>query len=85
MGVKASQMTKEGFWREDRFLGLVIALLLLITTNSTFIQSLERGALYSGVLASNRLPSSRIYVIRMDDQSIATIDCWPYVWTCARI
>lgn len=66
-------MTTEGFWRADRFLELVIALLLLTTIKSIFIQSLERGARYFGVLDSKRLPSSRIQVIRILEQGIATV------------
>ena len=71
-------MARSGFWRSDWFLGLVIALLLLMTISSTFVQSLERWAYDVGVRASDLEPSSRIAVIGIDDQSIANIGRWPW-------
>ena len=71
-------MAKSGFWRSDWFLGLVIALLLLMTISSTFVQSLERWAYDVGVRASDREPSRRVAVIGIDDQSIANIGRWPW-------
>ena len=71
-------MTKAAFWRADWFLGLVVAFLLLFASNSTFIQSLERGAYDVGVRASSRVPSERVAVIAIDDQSIANIGRWPW-------
>ena len=66
-------MTTEGFWRADRFLELVIALLLLTTIKSIFIQSLERGAHKFGVLACKRLSSIRVLLIRVHKPSVATV------------
>jgi hypothetical protein len=66
-------MTTEGFWRADRFLELVIALLLLTTIKSIFIQNLERGAHKFGVLPCKRLSSSRVLLIRVHKLSIATV------------
>ena len=77
MGVRASQMTTEGFWRAGRFLELVIALLLLTTIKSIFIQSLERGAHCFGVLACKRLSLSLVLLMRVHKQSIATVTFWP--------
>ncbi len=71
-------MAKLGFWRSDWFLGLAIALLLLMTISSTFVQSLERWAYDIGVRASDLEPSRRIAVIGIDDQSIANIGRWPW-------
>jgi len=71
-------MSGSGFWRSDWFLGLVIALLLLMTISSTFVQSLERWAYDVGVRAPDREPSRRIAVIGVDDQSIANIGRWPW-------
>ena len=61
-------MARSGFWRSDWFLGLGIALLLLMTISSTFVQSLERWAYDVGVRASDLEPSNSIAVIGIDDQ-----------------
>lgn len=71
-------MTKTGFWRADWFLGLVVALLLLMTISSAFVQGLERSAYDFGVRSADRAPSNRIAVIAIDDQSIANIGRWPW-------
>ena len=49
MGVRASQMTTEGFWKAGRFPGSVIVLPLLESSTSTVIQSLHRGAYEIGL------------------------------------
>jgi eukaryotic-like serine/threonine-protein kinase len=71
-------MTKTAFWKADWFLGLVVAVLLLFASNSTLIQGLERGAYDVGVRASDRVPSDRVAIIAIDDQSIANIGRWPW-------
>ncbi len=71
-------MSKTAFWRSDWFLGLCIALLLLMTIPSTVVQSLERWAYDVGVRASDLEPSRRVAVIGIDDQSIANIGRWPW-------
>ncbi|UCH48029.1 MAG: CHASE2 domain-containing protein [Betaproteobacteria bacterium] len=70
--------TRTAFWRSDWFLGLCIALLLLMTAPSTAVQSLERWAYDVGVRASDLEPSRRVAVIGIDDQSIANIGRWPW-------
>ena len=70
--------TNSAFWRSDWFLGLCIALLLLMTIPSTAVQSLERWAYDVGVRASDLEPSQRVAVIAIDDQSIANIGQWPW-------
>lgn len=70
-------MTMAAFWKADWFFGLVIAILLLFATNSTFVQSIERAAHDMGVGASVHPPSSQVAVIAIDDQSIANIGRWP--------
>ncbi|MCW5604991.1 MAG: CHASE2 domain-containing protein, partial [Burkholderiales bacterium] len=71
-------MKKLGFWKSDWFLGLVVALVLLVASNGDLIQSLERKAYDLGVKASSRAPSDQIAVIAIDDPSIANIGRWPW-------
>ena len=71
MDVRASQMTKYGFWRADRFPGSAIAVLLLKTSKSTVIQSLDRGAYEIGLRISKRFPSACIHAIQIAGQGIA--------------
>ena len=71
-------MKKTAFWEADWFLGLVVALALLIASGSDIIQSLERQAYDLGVRASNRAPSQRVAVIAIDKQSIENIGRWPW-------
>ena len=71
-------MAKSGFWRSDWFLGVIVALLMLVASTSSLVQSLERKAYDMGVQASSRIPSERIAVIAIDDQSIANLGRWPW-------
>ena len=66
------------FWKSDWFLGLAVALVLLVASNGDLIQSLERKAYDLGVRAASRTPSDRIAVIAIDDQSVANIGRWPW-------
>jgi eukaryotic-like serine/threonine-protein kinase len=71
-------MKKTAFWKADWFLGLIVALLVLVASGSDFVQSLERQAYDFGVRASNHPPSQRVAVIAIDDQSISNIGRWPW-------
>ena len=66
------------FWKQDWFVGLLVALAFLAGANSDLVQSLERKAYDLGVLASTRTPSDKIAVIAIDDQSIANLGRWPW-------
>ncbi len=69
---------KKAFWKADWFTALLVALLFLFGSNSDLIQSLERKAYDWGVLASSRVPSDKIAVIAIDDESIANLGRWPW-------
>jgi eukaryotic-like serine/threonine-protein kinase len=69
---------KKAFWKADWFTALLVALLFLFSANSDLIQSLERKAYDWGVKSSSRVPSDKIAVIAIDDQSIANIGRWPW-------
>lgn len=69
---------KSGFLKTDWFFGLLVALVLLLGSNSDLLQSLERKAYDMGVLATSRAPLDRIAVIAIDDASIANLGRWPW-------
>ena len=69
---------KSGFWKTDWFFGLVVALAVLLASNSDLLQSLERKAYDMGVMSSSRSPLDRIAVIAIDDTSIANLGRWPW-------
>jgi len=71
-------MKKLSFWKADWFLGLLVAIVMLIAARGDLIQSLERKAYDLGVKAASRTPSDRIAIIAIDDASIANIGRWPW-------
>jgi serine/threonine-protein kinase len=71
-------MGKTSFYKTDWFAGLMVVLLFLFSANTDLIQSLERKAYDWGVQASSRVPSDKIAVIAIDDQSIANLGRWPW-------
>jgi len=71
-------MKRPDFWKTDWFLGVAVALVLLVAANGDLIQSLERKAYDLGVQFSSRTPSERIAVIAIDESSIANIGRWPW-------
>jgi len=71
-------MKKLSFWKADWFLGLLVAIVMLVAARGDLIQSLERKAYDLGVKAASRTPSDRIAIIAIDDASIANIGRWPW-------
>lgn len=71
-------MVKKSFWQQDWFVGLLVVLLFVLGTGSDLIESLERKAYDIGVMASSRVPSDKIAVIAIDEQSIANLGRWPW-------
>ena len=69
---------KNGVFKSDWFTGLIITLIFLIFAGSDFIASVERSAYDFGVKSSNRIPSDKISIIAIDDQSIDNIGRWPW-------
>jgi len=69
---------KNGVFKSDWFTGLIIVIAFLIFTGSDFIASIERSAYDFGVRSSSRIPSDKIAIIAIDDQSIDNIGRWPW-------
>ena len=71
-------MRNKFFWKTDWFAGVLVAVFFLLIAGSDLMQSLERKAYDLGVRASSRIPSDKIAVIAIDDQSIANLGRWPW-------
>ncbi|MCP4877637.1 MAG: CHASE2 domain-containing protein [Gammaproteobacteria bacterium] len=69
---------KSRFWSSDWFAGLLITLVVVILSGSAPFQSLERSFYDWGVRSTDRLPSDKIVVIAIDDESINNIGRWPW-------
>lgn len=69
---------KTRFWNSNWFTGLVITLIFLLFSESTTLQGLERSAYDWGVRSTERLPSDKVAVIAIDDESIANLGRWPW-------
>ncbi|MCP4979018.1 MAG: CHASE2 domain-containing protein [Gammaproteobacteria bacterium] len=69
---------KSRFWSSDWFAGLLITLVVVILSGSAPFQSLERSFYDWGVGSTDRLPSDKIVVIAIDDESINNIGRWPW-------
>ncbi len=73
-----ANIKKVTFLKADWFVGLLVALVFLFSANTDLMQSLERKAYDMGVRASSRVPSEKIAVIAIDDESIANLGRWPW-------
>lgn len=71
-------MRKTAFWKADWFVGLLVALVFLLMGNTDLVQSLERKAYDIGVRSSSHVPSDKIAIIAIDDESIANLGRWPW-------
>ncbi len=70
---------KSQFWKADWFLGVLIAIAVLVfNAASNLIPGLERWAYDLGVRMTAKNPSERIAVIAIDETSIANIGRWPW-------
>jgi len=67
------------FWRTDWFAGIAIVLAAIVFNMATdLVGTLERRFYDFASTSSARVPSDRIAVIAIDDQSIANIGRWPW-------
>ena len=69
---------KTRFWSSDWFAGFIITILVVLFSGSPSFQSLERLAYDWGVRSTQKIPSDRIAIIAIDDESIANIGRWPW-------
>lgn len=68
----------KSFWKQDGLIGALVVLILLLSAQSDWMQSLERKFYDWGVLMSSRVPSDKIAVITIDEDSIANLGRWPW-------
>lgn len=66
------------FWKKDWFVGMAVVLLFLFGAQSDLIQSLERKAYDLGMQATSRVPSDKIAVIAIDEESLGNLGRWPW-------
>ncbi len=72
-------MSKFLFWKTDWFLGIAVAIAVILFNNfSDLVPSLERKAYDLGVIATSRTPSDKVAVIAIDEASIRSIGRWPW-------
>lgn len=69
---------KSRFWNNDWFVGLIITVIIIFSSGSSQLQSLERFAYDWGVRSTERFPSEKVAVVAIDDISIANIGRWPW-------
>ncbi|MEM7253795.1 MAG: serine/threonine-protein kinase [Pseudomonadota bacterium] len=69
---------KKRFWASDWWVGAAISVLLIVASQSQWLQGLERTAYDYGVRASTATPSDQVAVIAIDDESIANLGRWPW-------
>ncbi len=69
---------KTRFWSSDWFAGLLITIVVVMFSGTAPFQSLERSFYDWGVRSTDRLPSEKIAVIAIDDESIDNIGRWPW-------
>ncbi|MCW7538966.1 serine/threonine-protein kinase [Aquabacterium sp. A7-Y] len=70
---------KGSVWRADWFVGVCVVLgVLAVHAGTDLIEGMERRYYDVGMGSAARVPSDRIAVIAIDDQSIANIGRWPW-------
>ncbi|MDO9133475.1 CHASE2 domain-containing serine/threonine-protein kinase [Hydrogenophaga sp.] len=70
---------KRPLWRSDAAMGLAVVLAVVALNAATdFFSGLERRFYDLASTQTSRLPSDRIAVIAIDDQSVANIGRWPW-------
>jgi serine/threonine-protein kinase len=69
---------KKNFWTSDWFLGLVILLVFLVASGSSWMAALERSAYDFAMRINDRQAGDKVAIIAIDDESIANIGRWPW-------
>eukprot|EP00494_Astrolonche_serrata_P007291 UN07320 len=69
---------KTRFWSSDWFAGLADYHRSYSNVRFRTFQGLERSAYDWGVRSTDRLPSDKIAIIAIDDESISNIGRWPW-------
>ena len=69
---------KQAFWTRDWVAGLAIFIVIVSLSKIGLFDGLENSAYDFGVRSSERLPSDKVAVIAIDNDSIANIGRWPW-------
>ncbi len=66
------------FWKQDGFIGALVALIFLLGAQSDWVGSIERTAYDWGMQLSTGVPSDKIAVITIDEDSLQNLGRWPW-------
>ncbi|MGB5644190.1 MAG: serine/threonine-protein kinase [Gammaproteobacteria bacterium] len=69
---------KQGIWKSDWLVGLLITLVFLLLSLTNILQGLERATYDLGVRHATRSPSDKVSVIAIDEESIANLGRFPW-------
>ncbi len=69
---------KQPFWKTDEFVGMAVSVVFFLAAATGFLQSLELKAYDAAMAMATRLPSDRIAILAIDDQSIQNLGRWPW-------
>ena len=70
---------RSAFWKSDRFIGLLVVLIVYLFSGSEFLRSFDNAAFDLGVkFSSARLASPDVVVVAIDDNSLGELGAWPW-------
>lgn len=73
-----SLLSKKSFWKQEGLVGALIALAMLLSANSQWINKLDQQCYDWGMQLSSRTPSDQIAIVLIDENSIANMGRWPW-------
>ena len=67
------------FWKSDRFIGLIVVLVVYLFSGSDFLRQFDNAAFDLGVkFSSSRLASPNVVVVAIDNNSLDDLGAWPW-------
>ena len=70
---------RSAFWKSDRFIGLLVVLIVYLFSGSDFLRQFDNVAFDLGVkFSSSRLASPNVVVVAVDDNSLDELGAWPW-------
>lgn len=70
---------RSALWKSDRFIGLVVVVIVYLFSGSDFLRQFDNAAFDIGVrFSSPRLPSPDVVVVAVDDTSLDELGAWPW-------
>lgn len=69
---------KQGIWKSDWLVGLLLTVVFLLLSMTSILQGLERATYDLGIRHATRSPSEKISIIAIDEESIANLGRFPW-------